>query len=75
VRLDTKGIKKFNHPVVGELELSFDRLEVVADPGLMIVAYTAEPGSRSAEAFGLPARSAARPASGRSCVLRHGRRE
>jgi hypothetical protein len=32
VRLDTKGIKKFNHPVVGELELSFDRLEVAADP-------------------------------------------
>jgi len=31
-------------------------------PGLMIVAYTAEPGSRSAEAFGLLARSAARPA-------------
>jgi transcriptional regulator with XRE-family HTH domain len=53
VRLHTKGVKRFNHPVVGELELSFNRLEVAADPGLMIVAYTAEPGSRSAEAFGL----------------------
>src|SRR3954447_25787955 len=59
VRLHTKGIKRFNHPVVGELELSFDRLEVSADPGLMIVAYTAEPGSRSAEAFGLLASWAA----------------
>jgi transcriptional regulator with XRE-family HTH domain len=59
VRLHTKGLKKFNHPVVGELELSFDRLEVAADPGLMIVAYTAEPGSRSAEAFGLLASWAA----------------
>ena len=53
VRLHTKGVKRFNHPVVGELELSFNRLEVSADPGLMIVAYTAEPGSRSAEALGL----------------------
>ena len=51
VRLHTKGVKQFNHPIVGELELSFNRLEVSADPGLMIVAYTAEPGSRSAEAL------------------------
>jgi hypothetical protein len=59
VRLHTKGVKRFNHPVVGELELSFDRLEVSADPGLMIVAYTPEPGSRSAEAFALLASWAA----------------
>jgi transcriptional regulator with XRE-family HTH domain len=59
VRLHMKGVKRFNHPVVGELELSFNRLEVTADPGLMIVAYTAEPGSRSAEAFGLLASWAA----------------
>jgi transcriptional regulator with XRE-family HTH domain len=59
VRLHTKGVKRFNHPIVGELELSFNRLEVAADPGLMIVAYTAEPGSRSAEALGLLASWAA----------------
>src|SRR4051812_5918764 len=59
VRLHTKGVKRFNHPVVGELELSFNRLDVVADAGLMIVAYPAEPGSRSAEAFGLLASWAA----------------
>src|SRR3954468_20645241 len=53
VRLHTKGVKRFNHPIVGELELSFNRLEVAADPGLMTVAYTAEPGSRSAETFAL----------------------
>jgi transcriptional regulator with XRE-family HTH domain len=53
VRLHTKGVKRFNHPVVGQLELSFERLELAADPGLMIVAYTAEPGSRSAEALDL----------------------
>jgi hypothetical protein len=39
--------------LVGELELSFNRLEVSADAGQMIVAYTPEPGSRSAEAFAL----------------------
>jgi transcriptional regulator with XRE-family HTH domain len=64
VRLHTKGVKRFIHPVVGELELSFNRLEVSADPGLIIVAYTAEPGSRSAEAFGLLASWAATEAAG-----------
>jgi transcriptional regulator with XRE-family HTH domain len=62
VRLHTKGVKRFNHPVVGELELSFNRLEVLADAGLTIVAYTAEPGSTSAEAFGLLASWSATPA-------------
>src|SRR3954468_20501899 len=59
VRLHTKGVKRFNHPIAGELELSFNRLEVTADPGLMLVVYSAEPGSRSAEAFGLLASWAA----------------
>ncbi len=53
VRLHAKGVKRFHHPLVGELELNFDRLEISADPGLMIVAYTAEPGSRSAESLAL----------------------
>jgi transcriptional regulator with XRE-family HTH domain len=59
VRLHNQGEKRFNHPVVGELELSYNRIELPADPGLMIVAYTAEPGSRSAEAFSLLASWAA----------------
>jgi transcriptional regulator with XRE-family HTH domain len=59
VRLHTKGIKRFNHPVVGDLELSFDRMELMADPGLMLVVYSAEPGSRSAETLGLLASWAA----------------
>jgi hypothetical protein len=45
--------------VVGELELSYNRIEVTADPGLMIIAYTAEPRSRSHEALGLLASWAA----------------
>ena len=59
VRLHTKGEKRFNHPVVGELELSYNRIELAADPGLTIVAYTAEPGSRSEEALRLLASWAA----------------
>jgi transcriptional regulator with XRE-family HTH domain len=53
VRLHTKGEKRFNHPLVGELELSYNRIDVAADAGLMIVTYTAEPGSRSEEALRL----------------------
>jgi MmyB-like transcription regulator ligand binding domain len=59
VRLHNKGEKRFNHPVVGELELSYNRLELPGDPGLTIVAYTAEPGSRSHEAWNLLASWAA----------------
>ena len=45
--------------MVGELELSYNRIELPGDPGLTIVAYTPEPGSKSAEAFGLLASWAA----------------
>ena len=63
VRLHNKGEKFFEHPVVGELELSFNRIEVPADPGLSIVVYTAEPASRSQDAFRLLASWAATEAS------------
>jgi transcriptional regulator with XRE-family HTH domain len=59
VRLHNKGEKRFNHPVVGELELSYNRIELPADSGLAIIAYTPEPGSKSAEAFSLLASWAA----------------
>jgi transcriptional regulator with XRE-family HTH domain len=59
VRLHTKGVKSVHHPVVGEIELSFNRLEVSADPGLTVVAYAAEPGSPSADALALLASWAA----------------
>ena len=50
---------RFTHAVVGELKLSCNRIDVAADPGLMIVTYTAEPGSRSQVALGLLASWAA----------------
>jgi transcriptional regulator with XRE-family HTH domain len=53
VRFHNTGIKHFNHPDVGELQLSYNRLDLAADPGLTLVTYTAEPGSRSDEALKL----------------------
>jgi transcriptional regulator with XRE-family HTH domain len=53
VRQHITGIKHFHHPVVGELTLTYDRLDLVADPGLTIFIYTAEPGSRHEETLQL----------------------
>jgi transcriptional regulator with XRE-family HTH domain len=53
VRFHNSGVKHFNHPAVGELHLSFNRLDLAADPGLTIFTYTAEPGSRSEDALKL----------------------
>jgi transcriptional regulator with XRE-family HTH domain len=59
VRLHRQAEKSFQHPVVGDLTLRYERLAVAADPGLEIFAYMAEPGSRSQEAFSLLASWAA----------------
>ncbi|MGO9975472.1 MAG: helix-turn-helix transcriptional regulator [Solirubrobacteraceae bacterium] len=53
VRFHNSGIKHFHHPVVGELSLSFNRLDLAADPGLTLFTYAAEPGSRSEDALKL----------------------
>jgi MmyB-like transcription regulator ligand binding domain len=53
VRFHITGIKHFHHPVVGDLSLTYDRMELPADPGLTIFTYTAEPGSRSEEGLNL----------------------
>jgi len=49
VRTHGSGTKRFNHPVVGELTLAYEELAVTAEPGLVLLIYTAEPGSPSAE--------------------------
>jgi MmyB-like transcription regulator ligand binding domain/Helix-turn-helix domain len=53
VRFHISGVKRFHHSQVGDLELNYERLEVVFDTGLRIFAYTADPGTRSAEALSL----------------------
>jgi transcriptional regulator with XRE-family HTH domain len=53
VRIHRTGTKDFHHPVVGDLSLTYEMLDLSADSGLVIVSYTAEPGSKSAEALDL----------------------
>ena len=53
VRFHATAVKHFHHPVVGELSLSFNRLDIAADHGLTLFTYAAEPGSRSEEALNL----------------------
>jgi transcriptional regulator with XRE-family HTH domain len=53
VRIHDTGIKDLHHAVVGELTLTYNRMELAADPGQMLTIWTAEPGSKSAEALSL----------------------
>jgi transcriptional regulator with XRE-family HTH domain len=61
VRSHDTGLKRFHHPLVGELNLTFESMELVADPGLTMTVYTAEPGSKSEEALNLLASWTATP--------------
>ena len=49
VRTHGAGTKRFHHPVVGELTLAYEQLAITAEPGLVLMVYTAEPRSSSAE--------------------------
>jgi transcriptional regulator with XRE-family HTH domain len=51
VRYYRSGVQPFRHPLVGDLTLSYDALELAADPGLTIIAYTAEAGSSTQDAL------------------------
>jgi hypothetical protein len=62
VKLHRTGVKRFHHPVVGELTLDFESLDLPGDPGQKLLVYSAEPGSRSQEALDLLASWAGTPA-------------
>jgi hypothetical protein len=47
VLLHRTGVKHFQHPVVGRLDLDFESLTLSADPGLTLIACSAEPGTVS----------------------------
>lgn len=53
VRLHRTGTKKFHHPIVGDLTLAYEALDLAADSGLRLNAYVAEPGTPSAAALQL----------------------
>ena len=41
VRLHRSGAKRFHHPVVGDVSLAFEVMELSADTGLTLTAFTA----------------------------------
>jgi transcriptional regulator with XRE-family HTH domain len=59
VRQHQTGRKRLHHPVVGNLELTYEVLALPADPGLSLVVYGAEPGSASQDGLRLLASWAA----------------
>jgi len=59
VRRHYAGTKVFHHPVVGELELAYEAMELAEDPGFTLTVYPAVPGSPSDERLRLLASWAA----------------
>ena len=61
VRDESSGRKRINHPVAGELHLSFETLRAADDPDQALFVHTADPGSPTAEALSLLANWTAAP--------------
>ena len=61
VRYHQTGTKRLHHPIVGDLELSYEVMELSADTGLTISVYSAEPGSATQQALDLLASWTATP--------------
>ncbi len=59
VRLHHTGVKHFQHPVVGRLDLAFEAMPLPADPGLTLTAYSTSPGTPAYDALRLLASWAA----------------
>lgn len=51
VRQYRTGTQPFHHPLVGDLTLSYEALQLTADIDLTLIVYTAEPHSPSQEAL------------------------
>ncbi|MFH5877395.1 helix-turn-helix domain-containing protein [Arthrobacter sp. NA-172] len=49
VRHHRTGVKRLHHPVVGDLELQYEAMDLPADPEWFMFAYTAAPGSPTDE--------------------------
>jgi transcriptional regulator with XRE-family HTH domain len=59
VRFHRTGLKDIHHPVVGDLHLMFEAMDLTADAGLSLVVYVAEPASTSQDGLNLLASWAA----------------
>jgi len=53
VRFHRTGHKKLHHPVVGDLDLSFEAMELPSRPGLTMLVYTAPKDSPTADSLTL----------------------
>jgi transcriptional regulator with XRE-family HTH domain len=53
IRQKARETKRFRHPLVGELALTYEALTVNSAPDQQLVVYQAEPGSPAAEALSL----------------------
>ncbi|ANS78982.1 putative DNA-binding protein [Serinicoccus hydrothermalis] len=62
VRYHRTGTKRFRHPLVGEISLDFEAMELPGDGGQRINVYTAAPDSPAAEQLALLASWTMRPA-------------
>ena len=51
VRHHESGVKRLRHPLVGELELRFQVMQLPSKPGLGVLVHSAEPGSPSQDAL------------------------
>jgi transcriptional regulator with XRE-family HTH domain len=51
VRERTHGTKRYRHPIVGDITVSYEALHLPADPDLTLMLYTVEAGSPSEEAL------------------------
>jgi hypothetical protein len=51
VKFHRAGVKRLRHPLVGELHLPYEAMDLSADVGLRLNVYTPEPDSREAEAL------------------------
>lgn len=49
VRFHRLGVKRIHHPLVGDLQLDYEALDLPADPGWFLFGHTAEPGSETDE--------------------------
>jgi transcriptional regulator with XRE-family HTH domain len=59
VRFHRSGRKRLRHPVVGQLDLDFEAMDLPAEPGLRLNIYTASAGSPAADGLKLLASWAA----------------
>jgi transcriptional regulator with XRE-family HTH domain len=59
VRYHGAGTKHFHHDVVGNLELAYESVDMISEPGLTLTLYAAEPGSSTEHALALLASWAA----------------